>query len=103
MITRTAQQKADRPAFFKNQEHPEFIEPFTGTAAWTDTRYKLYVAGKGKKSADTTELYDLKNDREETTNIASQYPEMVQRMVKDLDAWRSSVETSLTGADYETR
>jgi len=68
-----------------------------------DGRYKLYMPRSTGEKKQIPELYDLKNDREETTNIASQYPEMVQRMVKDLDAWRSSVETSLTGADYETR
>ncbi len=55
---------------------------------------------KGNKK-QVPELYDLEKDREETTDIASQHPEMVQRMMKELDAWRASVEKSLTGADYE--
>jgi len=65
-----------------------------GTAAWSDNRYKL-MAGKGGM-----ELFDLTGDLGETKNIASDKPEVVERMGKDRDAWLASVNRSKTGEDY---
>ena len=53
--------------------------------------------GKGQ----VPELYDVEKDPCETTNIASQYPEVVERMRKQLLLWQAGVEQSLTGADYK--
>lgn len=108
----TAQANID----FVNFTHPVArTEHFGGDAAWTDNRYKLVVkaggdeaAGKkGKKAKQgrggtpAVELYDLKADVGETTNIAGRHPEIVKRMTEQLHAWQRSVERSLSGADYK--
>jgi len=85
-----------------------------GHAALIDWPYKLHTdaAGDGskkekKKKADPTEvviapvqLYDLSKDPKETTDLAAQEPERVAKMKAELEAWKASVENSLTGADY---
>ncbi|APZ90482.1 arylsulfatase [Fuerstiella marisgermanici] len=38
------------------------------------------------------ELYNLKNDRSETNDIASNFPERVTAMIRDWEAWRARVE-----------
>jgi len=48
-----------------------------------------------------TALYDVDKDPQENDNIATQYPEVVERMQKQLRQWQVSVEKSLTGADYK--
>jgi arylsulfatase A-like enzyme len=108
MITLTARQKArqqksrnsSKPAF-SNHKHPEIIpENFETNAAWVTDRYKLYMPRAKKRGKQVPELYDLVNDRQETTNIASKHPEVIKTMLAELRAWQRSVETSLTGADY---
>lgn len=39
----------------------------------------------------TYELYNLEEDRSETTDLASQYPQIVEQLKKDLVAWRKNV------------
>jgi arylsulfatase A-like enzyme len=87
---------------FQNYKHPVAkTKDFTGEAAWTGNRYKL-VAGEGRRAegGPRAELYDLIADPHETTDIAAQHPEIVSRMTEELHAWQSSVERSLSGADY---
>lgn len=82
----------------RNYRHPVAkTEDFTGSAAWTDNRYKLVATG-GKNGA--YELYDLRADPQEKNEIAAQNPEIVQRMTQQLHMWQRSVERSLSGADY---
>lgn len=79
-----------------------------GHAAWLDWPYKLHinpVAGrdrKGKKGGPAlpTLLYDVSKDPQETTDLAAQEPERVAKMIAALEAWKASVENSLSGADY---
>ena len=61
-------------------------------------RDKLVMA-KGNKMKKF-ELYDLETDSNEANNIASQHPEKVSTMTRQLRAWQQSVENSLTSADY---
>jgi arylsulfatase A-like enzyme len=42
------------------------------------------------------ELYDLKNDLGESKNVASEHPDIVQRLQKAADAWRDDLGDSLT-------
>ena len=108
MITLTARQKARprnsrhaRTPAFANHKHPEIIPGnFKTNAAWVTDRYKLYMPRPKKGGKQIPELYDLVNDRQETTNIASKHPEMVETMRAQLLEWQKSVERSLTGADY---
>ncbi|MGB0578622.1 MAG: sulfatase-like hydrolase/transferase [Limisphaerales bacterium] len=103
MITTTARQRAKRargeyeqPDIFWNYKHPTVRKKITDRAAWMDNRYKLLVEKGGKQLL----LFDLLNDREETTDIAARHPQIVKRMKRELAAWQQSVERSLTGADY---
>jgi arylsulfatase A-like enzyme len=87
---------------FQNFKHPiAKTRDFGGEAAWTDNQYKL-VAGESRraKSGPRMELYDLLADPNETTNLATKHPELVQRMSEQLHTWQRSVERSLSGADY---
>jgi arylsulfatase A-like enzyme len=81
--------------------------------AWTDDRYKLVfipqnLDAKAKQAARHSqnpatdlnfEIYDIVNDPGETTNIASEYPEIVQEMTQQLSAWRKSVAQSIEGLE----
>jgi arylsulfatase A-like enzyme len=80
-------------------------------AALLQWPYKLHtnVSGKALKknknaSADSADspllLYDVSNDPKETTDLAAQQPERVAQMTAALEAWKASVENSLSGADY---
>jgi hypothetical protein len=77
-------------------------------AALLDWPYKLHTdagGGGGKKGAvagavEPVMLFDVSKDPKETTNLAAQQPERVEKMTAELAAWKSSVEKSLSGADY---
>ena len=85
-----------------------------GHAALLDWPYKLHtnpVAGR-RNAANAGEipaplppvlLYDVSKDPKETTDIAAQQPERVAKMTAALEAWKSSVEKSLSGADYAAK
>ena len=46
------------------------------------------------------ELFDLKADPAEKTNLVSQQPEIVNKLQTQLRQWQDSVLKSLTAADY---
>ncbi|MCU0784284.1 MAG: sulfatase-like hydrolase/transferase [Verrucomicrobia bacterium] len=85
-----------------------FWDHGTGHAAWLDWPYKLHTSpvttryNKSKQDGilPVTLLYDVSKDPKETTDLAAQEPERVARMRSALEAWKASVEKSLTGADY---
>lgn len=64
--------------------------------AWTTQRYKLYSGDEG----ETWELYDLLADAAETRDVSSEHPEVVARLAKELDEWRTSCRRSDRGEDY---
>jgi arylsulfatase A-like enzyme len=78
-------------------------------AALLDWPYKLHTdptAKRGKNRVDGGELrpvllYDVAKDPNETMDLAAQQPERVARMTAELVAWKSSVEKSLAGGDYD--
>ena len=82
---------------FKNHRHPVVKTEFDKSRAWIDNRYKLLFPRGGNASF---ELYDIVADKEESHDLASGNPEIVERMAAELRAWQLSVEKSLTGADY---
>lgn len=96
---------------FLNYKHPVAkTGNFGGEAAWTDNQYKLVVSGarsKAKKKEGQSglqpSLFDLDADPRETTDIAANHPEIVQRMRAELETWQRSVEKSLSGADYSSK
>ncbi len=69
----------------------------TGRAAWIDNHMKLLT---NKLKSGKFELYDLKSDPAETKNLASERPQLLARMQKELLAWNDSVEASFVGKDY---
>lgn len=84
----------------KHQWDREFFEVnVTGYAMRTE-RYRL-VAWKDKidlgKAPIEIELYDHETDPLETTNIAKQHPELVARLLSELNAgWKDSLPQTLT-------
>jgi len=68
-------------------------EDVGGWAAWTEGRWKLHHTGRGY------ELYDLQADPAETTDLASDRPEVVEDLSRKLLHWQRSAEQSLIGAD----
>ena len=59
---------------------------------------------KGKKGDSTLPpelLYNLATDPKETTDLAAKDPERVEKMKAALEAWKTSVEKSLAGDDYQ--
>lgn len=64
--------------------------------AWMTDQYKLISTDEGQ----TFELYDLLADKEETQNIATQFPERVNEMRQALESWKAACTKSETGADY---
>jgi arylsulfatase A-like enzyme len=85
-----------------------FWDHGNGHAAWLDWPYKLhtnpvttrYHKSKQDGALPVTLLYDVSKDPKETTDLAAQEPERVVKMTAVLQAWKTSVEKSLTGADY---
>ena len=63
------------------------IEPFT---SYRRDQWKLLFFHDGPR----VELYDLRSDLGETHDLAADHPEVVDRLLLDLDAWMTS-----TGAD----
>ena len=82
---------------FLNYKHPVAkTENFGGEASLLNNEYKLILTKKGE-----TELYDLRQDWSEGTNLAADKPELVESMTLQLREWQASVEQSLAGADYD--
>lgn len=86
---------------FRNYVYPEVSEnDFGGERAIITNKFKLVLDGN-TPNEEGYELYDLENDRAETKNVASQYPEIVENLENQMRTWQESVLNSLTGADYE--
>ncbi|HCR29555.1 MAG TPA: N-acetylgalactosamine 6-sulfate sulfatase, partial [Opitutae bacterium] len=58
--------------------------------------YKLLSVNGGKQWM----LFDLKTDPGESTDLASQQPDRVGSMRKELEAWIESCSQSAAGSDY---
>ena len=81
---------------FLNFKHPVArTGDFGGVAAWTENRYKLVRFG-----SKPPELYDILADPYEQHDLAAAEPAQAQSMLEALEVWQSSVERSLSGADY---
>ena len=73
--------------------------PFTskGTVL-IDGNFKLIRSGRGK--GVKWELYDLKTDPAESTDISAEHPERLEKMVAEAEALLTSVAASAEGKDY---
>ena len=63
--------------------------------------HKLVI--REKKGETSIELFNLKSDPAEKTNLVDQQPELARKLQTDLRHWQDSVLKSLTGADYRDK
>ena len=66
---------------------------FWNGKAMRDGPWKLIIDGAGTKGIG---LYNLEKDIGEQNNLAGQYPERVDAMLKAIEAWKEDVETDAT-------
>jgi len=84
---------------FRNLRHPIIRETdYAGDFAILDGDYKLVINGEDDSGV---ELFELSSDPNETTNLASAYPDKIADYQRKLQRWQNSVLHSLTGADYD--
>jgi arylsulfatase A-like enzyme len=85
---------------FTNFHHPVITEAdYIGPRTIIEGDHKI-VIHEQKSGAPKIELFDLKADPAEQTNLAAQQPELVNSLQAKLRQWQDSVLKSLTGADY---
>jgi len=85
---------------FTNFRQPDIVETdYTGPRAIIDGDHKLVIHDL-KTGAARTELFDLKSDPGEKTNLLDQQPRVAETLNSKLRLWQDSVLHSLTGADY---
>jgi arylsulfatase A-like enzyme len=91
---------------FSNFKYPATTEAdYLGPRSVIDGDYKLVIQEVKKAKGDPNptpklELFDLKADPGEKTNLADQQPDRVKKLQSTLRTWQESVLNSLTGADY---
>lgn len=86
---------------FKNYHHPDIREEdYQGPRAWLGNRYKV-VIHENKDGNLLKELFDIKADSAETTNIIEPFSDIARRMEEEMKDWQFSVLESLTGKDYQ--
>ena len=83
---------------FRNIRYPAVDErDFAGARVIMDGDYKLVV--DGSRGAGV-ELFDLREDRAESRNLAASEPAVAADLERRLREWQHAALTSLTGADY---
>lgn len=92
-----------------NEEMSERPRPIgfqsAGQIALSDNRFKLIHVPRQRRRespADSREyqLFDLREDPGETTDIAADHPDVASRMRATLEEWERSCQRSLAGDDY---
>jgi arylsulfatase len=85
---------------FQNFHHPAIHDQdFHGTRTILGSRYKLVITEKQGRDS-SKELFDLRADPAETTNVIESHGEVAKELNSQLRTWQQSVLESLTGADY---
>jgi arylsulfatase A-like enzyme len=85
---------------FTNFRQPAIVDTdYLGPRAIIDGDHKLVIHDQ-KTGAARTELFDLKSDPGEKTNLLDQQPHVAETLNSRLRLWQDSVLHSLTGADY---
>jgi len=88
---------------FKNFVQTNIISSdFQGPRAIIDHHYKL-VLSENKYGKIQTELFNLRADPAETTNLKSANPELAKELALKLRTWQESVLNSLLGNDYNKK
>jgi arylsulfatase A-like enzyme len=90
--------KGEYTRTFENYRHPVIRESdYGGQRAVLGDRYKLVI---DTDNEGRTELFDIREDPNETQDLADKLPEVVSSMQEQLNHWQNSVLHSLTGGDY---
>ncbi len=84
------------PVIDRKKEKRGSYLPFrhTDRGVLTGDRYKI-ISQKGKY-----ELYDLKADQNENTNLIDSKPEVAKELIAQYEAWAATVDASIAGKDY---
>ncbi|MBK1876057.1 sulfatase-like hydrolase/transferase [Pelagicoccus mobilis] len=72
-----------------------------GKLAWIGNEYKLITQMKDERVNASDELYNIRNDRFETTNIAAQNPELLKSIKLNARRFMRSAKSSFQGGDYD--
>jgi arylsulfatase A-like enzyme len=81
-------------------KNPMPTDKFPGHAAWLDGDWKLHRIQNEKTGDITWEIYDLKTDPDENSNLIAEQPERLAHMRGELNDWLESVVSSYNGEDY---
>jgi arylsulfatase A-like enzyme len=85
---------------FRNYHHPTIRDlDYKGDRAWVDGVYKLFLS-EDKNGTIKRQLFDLRNNIDESNDIANENAERVKEMASQLRSWQESVLHSLRGDDY---
>lgn len=74
---------------------------FQQNAALIDNQWKLIKTKQRKSKAFRFELFDLKSDPNESTNLLSHQPKIAKALKEKMSAFLRSVEASVAGNDYD--
>lgn len=82
-----------------NVHHPGITEQdHRGQQSFIVGDHKLVVRTRGE--GEGIELFNLKDDPAEATNLAAEKPELVEEIRAGMRAWQECVLNSLMGNDY---
>ena len=86
---------------FTNFRHPMVTETdYLGPRTMIEGDDKIVIHDQ-KNGVTKVELFDLKNDPAEKTNLLDQKPKLAKRLHAKLRQWQEGVLKSLSGADYK--
>jgi arylsulfatase A-like enzyme len=86
---------------FTNFRHPMVTETdYLGPRTMIEGDDKIVIHDQ-KNGVTKVELFDLKNDPAEKTNLLDQKPKLAKRLQAKLRQWQEGVLKSLSGADYK--
>ncbi|MAS96271.1 MAG: N-acetylgalactosamine 6-sulfate sulfatase [Verrucomicrobiales bacterium] len=77
------------------------LDVYRGHAAWISGDWKLHRFSMSEGQKVKWELYNLASDPKENHDVSKQYPEIVNELQVDFEAWLKSVVQSLNGEDYQ--
>ncbi len=81
----------------KSERTRPMVFVFQGQAAVVDNQYKLYYLN------DKYELYDLRADRSETTDIADKHPKLVEKYSAILKEHVTNYRCSFSGEEFDVK
>ena len=75
--------------FRESSSKKEFVISESGgdRATIIDKKWSMYIRDLAKYKTESLELYDLENDKNQLTNAAEKYPEVVSKMIERLKSF----------------